>query len=605
MNKKYIILLIALAISINTAFASDYEVEPNVSNCTPGRFSAEAKTRIMKFLNDLRAHHKLAPITWDDANELLPQSAALSMAVTAKMQHTPTPGKCTTWESDSGRSQSNLMMGYRSGGKNPTVEEDIIGWLIDDNNAGDPTTVGHRRLVFNPFLVATALGHVDAPHPTQSGYTINTGAFWGITDDAMGKSGCENDFVAYPYENYPPAWVNKTFYLSFSPIPDATNWWSGNNAVNFQNAKITMTDSVGTNVAVSDIHSDNVAWGCFQHNIVWKAAGLKDSVRYNVKISGILVKGVAREYEYWFKLTNAPIIPPADLAGKPALVSPANQSKDIEAPVTFKWKKADNAIYYSIIGSLSKDLYDTNFFATGWNDTLCTLTTPLSNNNTYYWKVTAYNIDSIPTDSDVWTFDSKEILPDPPTTIYPTANATNIARKVEFTWNMLDEAAYYNLQIATTAEFKTSDIVVDQEEITVPTYKLTDAQTLNAFSTYYWRINATVASGNSTNWTAPLMFATNDVIDGIENTIDDATIFIAPNPFSQSTTLSIDANSMQNAKVEIYDILGVKLANVFDGKLSIGKNYIQINKLNKSNDAIYFCKITIGNKQKSIVLFTK
>jgi len=62
---------------------------------------------------------------------------------------------------------------------------------------------------------------------------------------------------------------------------------------------------------------------------------MRDSMRYNVKISNVKINGVDRTYEYWFKLTDAPVVPPAPLAEVPILQSPAHLTTGVETPVNF------------------------------------------------------------------------------------------------------------------------------------------------------------------------------------------------------------------------------------------------------------------------------
>jgi hypothetical protein len=525
------------------------------------------------------------------------------MATSNKMSHDPTPGPCANALSNTGREQSNLMLGSASKSYPPMkYDEAIIGWLIDNSSLTNPEVVGHRRLIINPFLTSTALGIVNAQHPVGANENINSAALWGITGDVMGKSDCENDFVAYPYENYPPAWVDKSFYLSWGPIPNPNFWWSPN-VCNFGNAKIEMTDSNGNKINIHDIEFDYDAWGSFQHNISWKADGLKDSIRYNVTISNIQVNGQPVMCSYWFKLTDEPIIPPPPpnpLAEVPKLVAPANNAINMESPITFKWNKSENAEYYRLEGSLSSSFINITFQSDDITDTTYEITNELSTNANYYWRVEAYNIDNVTSGySEVWKFTTKEIIPDPPTTIYPLANNNNVARRDDYIWSSVDEAITYTLQISTSENFTT--LVIDQKNIYDTTYHLTEAQMLDEFTDYYWRVKTILLSGSETEWSVSVKYKTNDIIDGIVEELSGVVISCYPNPFNECANIILETENTNNVnvKIEIYNLLGIKIADLYDGVIE-GMNNFKFKP--PINESIYFCKIQIGNSSKIILL---
>lgn len=603
--KKNLILSILITVILySNLYSGTYEIEPDVNNCVPGKLSTSEKTKILNLINNIRARHKMGALTWNEAKDILPQSAALSMAATGIMSHDPVSGKCSSKNSDDGRKQSNLMLGYRSAGmETPKSEDAIIGWLIDANNAGALETVGHRRLIINPFLKSTCFGKVDAPHPTKSGYQINAAALWGITSDAMEPapitSSCENDFVAYPYGNYPVKWVDKTFYLNFCPIPDKNTWWAaGPTHCDLSKATITMKDESGKSITVSDIQFDYSGWGALTNNLSWKAAGLKDSVKYTVKITNVTIAGTVREFEYWFKITDDPVTP---LAEVPKLVLPLNNAKDITVPVTFKWNKSKNAISYDIQGSLSSTFTYINFEEKELKDTSYQLTQGLTNGNKYYWRVVAYNADGIPSKySDVWIFNTKEVIPDPPVITYPNANDNNVNRCAMYRWTEINEAIYYNLQISTTDKFDASSIVVDKKELTDNRYELTMEQALEKFTNYYCRVNASINAETTTKWSEIVSYKTNDRFTSIEDTeISGAVVTCFPNPVINKLNISINSDRNNNATIEIYNILGMKIKDLFNGVLEVGTNNYIFNS-DGLLEGIYFCKVVVGNNYKII-----
>lgn len=587
---KKTLLLIAFVLASISVNAQLYEIQPDTANCIAGKISQSQKEKIIKLINNIRSHHKLGAIYWNYENDTLPQSAALSMSVTNVMSHDHVNGKCTNAYTDSGRSQCNLMHGYGYSANETSYINDIIGWLIDDKSASSQTVVGHRRLIINPFLTSTAFGTVNA-----------SSALWGITGDAMGPAICENDFVAYPYENYPPSWVKKDFYLSFGPIPNVNSWWS-QGAVDFSNAKITMTDSNGNNIAVSGIAYDYVAWGCFQHNISWKAAGLKDSVKYNVKIENVLVNASNRTYTYWFKLTDEPPVPPKPLLDPPTLKNPANNAENIISPVKFVWDKVDSAMKYQLQLTMGNNFNNT-LLDTLVTEIMCNYNGPIYDNQTYSWRVATVNTDEVAGEwSNVFTFKSKIVLADPPVAVYPLEGDANVARVVTYRWTMLDEAITYDFQIAKDETFTSP--IIDITENYDNHYAIPSSAPLDEFTDYYWRVRAYLLSDNYTKWSAPTHFKTNDQMEqSVAELSDGTSIKLYPNPFTDNINIVLYSKTTNDATIEIFNSLGVRIADVYNGTISANENHFSFKRT--LENGVYFCKVRVGKLTSYIPIIKK
>lgn len=91
--------------------------------------------------------------------------------------------------------------------------------------------------------------------------------------------------------------------------------------------------------------------------------------------------------------------------------------------------------------------------------------------------------------------------PSPPVLLAPPNNATNVSLFPTFDWTDVSGATSYRLQIFTGAT-----TVLDQSGITASQYAIVSA--VLAYSTqYYWRVNATGASGTS-QWSTQFYFTT-------------------------------------------------------------------------------------------------
>lgn len=77
-----------------------------------------------------------------------------------------------------------------------------------------------------------------------------------------------------------------------------------NKAVNFSNAFIQIKKRENAEkMAVTNITSDNVAYG-LPNNLQFKLPALEYNQIYDVTITDVVVDGVKRDYQYWFKITS-------------------------------------------------------------------------------------------------------------------------------------------------------------------------------------------------------------------------------------------------------------------------------------------------------------
>jgi len=67
-----------------------------------------------------------------------------------------------------------------------------------------------------------------------------------------------------------------------------------------------------------------------------------------------------------------------------------------------------------------------------------------------------------------------------------------------------------------------------------------------------------------------------------------------PNPFNASTTISYLLSNRTYVKLEIYNLLGKKVAPLFEGKQQPGYRSV-IWEASKLSSGIYFYKLTVGD----------
>jgi hypothetical protein len=151
----------------------------------------------------------------------------------------------------------------------------------------------------------------------------------------------------------------------------------------------------------------------------------------------------------------------------------------------------------------------------------------------------------------------------------PEHEATDVSVNPSLSWQEVDGADTYTLQISTVLDF--SELTVDSSGIDGPSF---DINGLESNTTYYWRISA--YNGNAmSEWSAVWKFTTYDVtsVGRTENGIPAQFILHQnyPNPFNPSTTIRFDLPIAANVRLEIFNMLGQKLATlIHDEKLNAG-----------------------------------
>ncbi|MDZ7269889.1 MAG: SBBP repeat-containing protein [candidate division KSB1 bacterium] len=197
----------------------------------------------------------------------------------------------------------------------------------------------------------------------------------------------------------------------------------------------------------------------------------------------------------------------AAVTAPPRLSRPANGASDQPVTLTLQWYPLAGAKGYRL--QLARDpLFATFLLDEVVADTFKNVG-PLENGRTHYWRVAAKHGDDTETAfSEVWQFTTIPTAPAAPALLAPPNGAKDLTMPVTLSWEKVEGAATYHLQVATDSAFTT--LAVEQEKFTATTVKLT---TLTAGTTYYWRVAASNAGGTSP-WSASWSFTTTAVSPG-------------------------------------------------------------------------------------------
>jgi trimeric autotransporter adhesin len=154
------------------------------------------------------------------------------------------------------------------------------------------------------------------------------------------------------------------------------------------------------------------------------------------------------------------------------------------------WYEAVSADHYHVQISTSSAF---SLLLVNQNDLLVSgypLTSPLTPNTTYYWRVRAINsIGQASVWSSAWSFRTAILPP----TLNAPANAELLGNKrPTFTWNSVSGAASYTLEVSISSTFTSKAI-----NITAVATSYTPTTDLTANKLYYWRVKANGTNGPS------------------------------------------------------------------------------------------------------------
>jgi hypothetical protein len=498
MKRLFTLLAFMLIVSISSraedkpkeiSFAEYYDVLPDVANCKPGVLKQSVIDRVLERVNQIRSLHKLKPVTYETLGQVMSMEGCLNMVASGQGGHIDNPSTpCYTPGAGAARMKSNIEYG----GAGNTPEGSIIGWMIDDRNADQANEykVGHRRAIINPFLTRFAYGKSDGI-PKSGGGEFHAANFL-YQDFTNGDiSDTQLDFVAYPYEYYPPSYFNKSFYMSFNAIANRTDLWQ-NQKVSFASTTVEMTDESGNKINVHSVLNDNEGWGSFPNNLSWKADGLTDEVKYNVSIKNVLVNGTNKNYAYWFKLTNLNHTQPPTA---PTLVTPGNLATGVRLNNSFSWALTPNTSKFHI--QVSENAEFTKLVIDKSNLPLNSyVATELDYESNYWWRVASINDAGKSGWSQVFTFKTTSPTPDKPYLAGPANNTVINTTTPTLFWTRVPGAETYSLQISKDDTFEGFSIRYTKSSLT-DTFHIVPVGRINNETDYWWRVKCVNAGGES------------------------------------------------------------------------------------------------------------
>ncbi len=272
----------------------------------------------------------------------------------------------------------------------------------------------------------------------------------------------------------------------------------------------------------------------------------------------------------------------------PGLVSPANSSSAPTSP-SLVWSFVLNATAYNV--QIATDQNFKNLAASQTGLTSTSYQTQLVT-GTYYWRVNASNVSGTSPWSAAWSFTitaPPPPIPTVPTLVSPAIGSTSLMAPITFTWTSSTGATGYQIQIALDANFQTVKYgaSITATYITYPYFP--------SGTTFYWRVQALGASGNS-GWSSIWNF-TAAYVTGITDAKSAPKQFVLaqnyPNPFNPTTTIRYAIPQSAFVILKVYDVLGREVETLVNEQKNLG-NYEVSFDASRLASGIYFYKLDAG-----------
>ena len=163
---------------------------------------------------------------------------------------------------------------------------------------------------------------------------------------------------------------------------------------------------------------------------------------------------------------------------------------------------------------------------------------------------------------------------------------------IDLSWRAVSGAATYNLQVATNSSFANPliDVAFGDTEASVE---------VEDEATYYWRVGAQTANGVS--WSETFTFKVDPMSPPIEIPGDVALEQNYPNPFNPSTTIPFTLKHDSDVILEVYNMLGQRVAVLVDSYLPSGRHEYPWNAGDLPS-GMYVYRITAGRTTQTNTL---
>ncbi|MCA1802017.1 MAG: T9SS type A sorting domain-containing protein, partial [Rhodothermaceae bacterium] len=289
---------------------------------------------------------------------------------------------------------------------------------------------------------------------------------------------------------------------------------------------------------------------------------------------------------------------PLQAPDAPVLVSPEDASTDLPPAVTFLWDSAAGADTYAL-QLATTNAFDASDILTdlnGLSDTTASVS-ELAYASTFYWRVRAANEAGSGEWSSVRNFTTEDEplqAPEAPKLVSPLNGSTDMDADLTLEWQSANRASAYTVEVSLDQDF--SDIAIVSDELEELQFSLSSLEFL---TTYFWRVRGVNEAGPG-DWSATWNFTTLMPVSVDRETSEiPESIELRqnyPNPFNPSTSIRFGVPADAGyVKLEVFDLLGRKVATLVDRELAAGWQDVSFNAENL-NSGIYIYRLQSGNQ---------
>ena len=280
-----------------------------------------------------------------------------------------------------------------------------------------------------------------------------------------------------------------------------------------------------------------------------------------------------------------------EVPASPILLSPSNGATDVSTNPTLGWNPSLGAESYTLQVSDTSDF--SRFVLNQDSISALSFDVPgLSNNVTYYWRVSATNDLGTSDWSEVWSFMTIVALPAQVSLVQPESGAVISTDSATFVWQQSQpEIDRYWFELITPKGSQIDSAVNDTSTIV---YGLVNG------AIYFWKVRAHNAAGwgaFSETWEFTVL------ISGVKDRNEIPTEFSLsqnyPNPFNPTTTIRYALSENAQVTLKVYNMLGQLVATIVDEPQTAGYKSVVWNGASSSEVAvssgIYIYTIVAGS----------
>ena len=189
--------------------------------------------------------------------------------------------------------------------------------------------------------------------------------------------------------------------------------------------------------------------------------------------------------------------------------------------------------------------------------------------------------------------------------VYVTLNEyENGIDEVTFKWFSMDTVSSYHLQVYVYDDHYYKNLILDQEAITEDSVAI--ALNLESQTRYYWRVRAKNDFGYNP-WSLRVSFETMITTSIEEESIPEQVYLHQnyPNPFNPATNISYELSKAGPVKLEVYNLLGKKVATLVNENKSMGVHSVHFDASGLSSGFYFYRLETETTTHQKKLLFLK